>query len=406
MPEHSRQARKVVAVIPAAGRGRRAPGAVPKQFRELLGRPVLWHTLRCFEENPSVGGIIVALNPPDRDRFDAFASDFTKLRPAVDGGRERGDSVRSALMATTAEDEIVLIHDAVRPLVTSELVNRVIEETERSGAAIPALPATETVKEVSRGVVVRTPARRSLWNAQTPQGFRRDPLLAAFAEGAAAETGLVTDEATLLERMGVKVRVVPGDPHNIKVTTPEDFEKAEWFMGKRGPGKTADSPVRATAVASTRVGQGYDVHRLVPGKPLILGGITIPHSAGLEGHSDADVLTHAIIDALLGAAAAGDIGRHFPDDEECYRGISSLLLLGRVRNLLDERGMRVVNIDAVVMAQEPKLAPHIDAIREKLAETLKVPVESVSVKATTTEGLGFTGRSEGVAAQALAQVEK
>ncbi len=405
MHERSETAGKVVAVVPAAGRGTRMPGAVPKQFRKLLGRPVLWHTLCCFEETRSVGGIIVALNPADRARYEEFAGDFSKLRQAVDGGRARYDSVRSALSATTAEDEIVLIHDAVRPLVTRELIDRVIEETERSGAAIPALPATETVKEVRGGVVVGTPDRRSLWNAQTPQGFRRDTLLEAFAESAAAGTRPTTDEATLLERMGARVCIVPGDSLNIKMTTPEDFEKVEWFMGKRRPEKT-DIPAATAVVASTRVGQGYDVHRLVPGKPLILGGLTIPHSAGLEGHSDADVLTHAIIDALLGAAALGDIGRHFPDDDESYRGISSLVLLAKVRDLLGEKGVRMVNVDAVVMAQEPKLAPHMDAIRGKLAEAMGIPLEAVSVKATTTERLGFTGRSEGMAAQAVAQVEK
>ena len=398
-------ASKVVAVIPAAGRGTRMPGIVPKQFRPILGRPVLWHTLRCFEETPSVGGIIVAVNPADRARYEAFAGDFGKLRPAVEGGRERGDSVRFALGGTTEEDEIVLVHDAVRPLVTRELIDRVIEETERSGAAIPALPATETVKEVRGGVIVGTPDRRSLWNAQTPQGFSRNALLQAF-DRAAAGTHPATDEATLLERMGVKVRIVAGDSLNIKLTTPEDFEKVEWNMDMSGREKNADSPEPTRVVAATRVGQGYDVHRLVPGKPLILGGVTIPHPAGLDGHSDADVLSHAIIDALLGAAALGDIGRHFPDHDEAYRGISSLLLLAQVRGLLDGQGIRVVNVDAVVMAQEPKLAPHMDTIRGRLAEALRIPVESVSVKATTTEGLGFTGRSEGMAAQAVAQVEK
>ena len=405
MSEGGKTAGRAVAVIPAAGRGTRMPGAVPKQFRQLLGRPVLWHTLRCFEETPSVAGIIVALNPADRARYEAFAGDFGKLRPAVEGGPERSDSVRLALRETTEKDEVVLIHDAVRPLVTRELIDRVIEETERSGAAVPALPATETVKDVRGGVIVGTPDRRSLWNAQTPQGFRRNALLGAF-DRAAAGTHPATDEATLLERMGVKVRIVAGDSLNIKLTTPEDFEKVEWNMARRRRETTADSPEPAQVAAGTRVGQGYDVHRLVPGKPLILGGVTIPHSAGLEGHSDADVLTHAVIDALLGAAALGDIGRHFPDDDETYRGISSLLLLAQVRDLLDGRGMRVVNVDAVVMAQEPKLAPHMDAIRGRLAEALRIPVESVSVKATTTEGLGFTGRSEGMAAQAVAQVEK
>ena len=244
-----------------------------------------------------------------------------------------------------------------------------------------------------------------MWNAQTPQGFRRNILLEAF-DSAAAGTHPATDEATLLERMGVKVRIVSGDSLNIKLTTPEDFEKAEWNMAHHPREKTVDNPAPARVVASTRVGQGYDVHRLVPGKPMILGGVTIPHPAGLEGHSDADVLTHAIIDALLGAAALGDIGRHFPDDDGKYRGISSLLLLAKVRDLLDGRGIRVVNVDAVVMAQEPKLAPHADTIRGKLAEALRIPVDSVSVKATTTEGLGFTGRSEGMAAQAVVQVEK
>ena len=390
---------KVVAIIPAAGRGSRAQGPIPKQYRLIHGKSVLWHTLKAFQESPLVSGIIVAINSSDRQYYEKLTGpgDFPKLYAPVIGGLERSNSVCAALQQTDEGDEIVLVHDAVRPFVTVELIDRVIAATVEFGSVIPALPVVETVKEIAGGVVVQTMERSRLWNVQTPQGFRRGALLAAYREIELSET--ITDEAMLVERSGRKVHVVDGDPHNVKLTSPEDFERAKWFMERHGTNENSISHIML------RIGQGYDVHRLKRDKPLILGGVTVSHPFGLDGHSDADVLTHAVIDALLGATALGDIGQHFPDDEEKYRGISSIKLLEQVRVLLDSRGISVVNVDAVVIAEVPKLAPYVNAIREVLAKTMQIDVKSVSIKATTTEGLGFVGRQEGIAAQAVVQVK-
>ena len=377
-------------------------GTRPKQYRSILGKPVLWHTLDCFERCQVVNAIITVVNPEHRAEYEQLVacSTFAKLRPAVEGGRERSDSVHAGLLATAAEDKIVLIHDAVRPVVTSNLIESVVTATLKHGAAIPALPVTETIKEVADGVVVASPDRTVLWSAQTPQGFLRDQLLAARGQWDA--TRPATDEAMLIERSGGTVHVVRGDIRNVKITTDADLERVSWSMRERAAAGAAE----AHATSMLRVGQGYDVHRLEQGRDLILGGVTVPHQMGLAGHSDADVLTHAVIDALLGAAALGDIGRHFPDDCEEYRGISSLELLARVGRLLRERGWRPVNVDAVIMAQEPRLSPFVEAMCHNMAGALRMPAEAVSVKATTTERLGFAGRCEGIAAQSVAQIEQ
>lgn len=377
-------------IIPAAGRGRRfAQDSTPKQYQLLQGRPILWHTLRCFQDNPSVQSIVVAIHPDDRDAFQEIAAGFPKLRPPTLGGAERTDSVRAALSSLPAATgtELVLVHDAVRPWVSIELVNAVCAATLLHGAAIPVMPVTETVKVVHGGVVAETPVRSTLYNAQTPQGFRRDILEQAFAMAAEPSVAAVpaTDEAALLERAGFIVHVVPGEAENVKITTVADL-----------PGAPS---------TELRVGTGYDVHAFADGRALILGGIRIEADAGLAGHSDADVLTHAVIDALLGGARMGDIGRLFPDSDAAYAGIDSLLLLQQVRDRLHARSIQIINIDAVIMAQAPKLAPHVDAMCAALAAALEVSVHRVSVKATTTERLGFVGRREGMAAQAIALLQ-
>lgn len=369
-------------IIPAAGRGHRFGGSsTPKQYQMLSGRPVLWHTLRCFEDSPLVQAIVVAIHADDIEAFEPIATGFSKLRPAVFGGAERVDSVTAGLasLPPAIADELVLVHDAVRPWVSADLVAAVIAAAQRHGAAIPALPVTETVKVVEEGVILESPTRSRLYNAQTPQGFHRTILEQAVASAASVATP-ATDEASLVERSGVAVHVIPGEVDNVKITT------------------AADLP--STATGELRVGMGYDVHAFSAGRPLILGGVHIDAEHGLAGHSDADVLTHAVIDALLGAARMGDIGRMFPDDDPAYEGIDSLLLLGRVRDRLRDAGVTVVNIDAVVMAQAPKLAPYIDGMCAAMAGVLEVPAGRVSVKATTTERLGFVGRREGLAAQA------
>ncbi|MBE3132740.1 MAG: 2-C-methyl-D-erythritol 2,4-cyclodiphosphate synthase, partial [Acidobacteria bacterium] len=292
--------------------------------------------------------------------------------------------------------DVVVVHDAARPFVSADLIARTIDAAIESGVAIPALAARDTIKEVTgadpRGrFVTRTLPRESIVFVQTPQAFRPDILREAIRLGRAGVD--VTDEASLAERAGHAVRVIEGDPRNIKITTPEDLEVAR--------GLVAESETRDTA-GLTRIGTGYDVHRLVAGRRLVLGGVVIPFALGLDGHSDADVLCHAVTDAILGAAAEGDIGRLFPDTDDRWKGASSLDLLARAVDLVRSKGYRAGNVDAVVMAERPRLAPHVDEITARLAATLGIPPDCVSVKGKTNEGLGEIGRGEAIAVHAVA----
>lgn len=382
---------RITAIVPAGGRGQRMGGERPKQYLPLGGRPILWHALAHLEASPLVTDIVLVVRGADLDYCRRQLSErggFAKIAALVPGGAERSASVYRGLQETRAD--MVLVHDAVRPFISEGLLERVVAATRAHGAALPALPVVETIKEVMGERVVSTPRRARLWQAQTPQGFDRALLLRAYR--AAGPDAVATDDAALVERLGHEVCVVPGEADNRKLTTPEDLAWAEWRMRAR----------EEMPAMGLRIGQGYDVHRLEEGRPLILGGVVVPFARGLAGHSDADVLTHAIIDALLGALSAGDIGQLFPDSDAQYKDISSLVLLEQVGNLLAERGARVLHIDASVVAQRPKLAPHLAAMRQTLAATLGLAVEQVSLKATTTERLGFVGREEGMAAQAVA----
>lgn len=389
----------VVAIIPAAGRGRRVGGELPKQYRPLQGKPLLWHTLNLFEGCPVVQGIILVIHPEDRalcrEQVLGGEEGFAKVRQVVDGGAERFESVLAGLQATGEADEIIVVHDAARPFVSAALIHRVIAAAVRYDAAIAAVPAIDTIKEVEEKVVVRTLPRSRMWCAQTPQAFRRELLQEAYSRLTPGEGA--TDEAGLIERLGKPVQIVVGEHKNFKVTTVEDLAEAEWRMSKSG--ETEKPRDRR------RVGQGYDVHRLQSGRDLVLGGIHVDHPRGLEGHSDADVLTHAIIDALLGATGLGDIGRQFPDSDPAYKDISSLILLESVGEMLSKRGVEVLNVDAVIVAQSPRLAPYLGAMSDAMSRVLHLPSERISLKATTTEGLGFVGREEGIAAQAVALVD-
>lgn len=381
---------RITAIIPAAGRGQRMGADRPKQYLPLGGRPVLWHVLARLEASPLVTDIVLVVRREDMDYCRSQLSEsggFAKVVAFVPGGAERSASVYRGLLETRAD--MVLVHDAVRPFISEGLLERVVAATREHGAALPALPVVETIKEVADDLVVGTPRRERLWQAQTPQGFDRELLLRAYH--AAGTDAVATDDAALVERLGHTVCVVPGEADNRKLTTPEDLAWAEWRVRAR----------EEVPAMGLRIGQGYDVHRLEEGRPLILGGVTVPFDRGLAGHSDADVLTHAVIDALLGALAAGDIGQLFPDSDAQYKDISSLVLLEQVGTLIAERGARIQHIDAVVAAQRPKLAPHIAAMRQALAATLGLDVGQVSLKATTTERLGFVGREEGMEAQAV-----
>lgn len=379
---------KVSAIVVAAGRSTRMGDGPKKQYRLLAGRPVLVHTLQILAHTPLVGEMVLVV-PPGEEPWcrEEIVNRYglSKVMAVVPGGDTRQESVWAGLEVLTPGG-VVLVHDGVRPFVTPEQIERVTDAAWEVGAATLGVPPKDTVKlDTPDGTSARTLPRGHLWLVQTPQAFRYEVLVEAHR--LAREQGFAgTDDTSLAEFAGYAVRMVNGSYANIKITTPEDWAFAEALVGG----------------ALVRTGFGYDVHRLVDDRKLILGGVEIPFERGLLGHSDADVLTHAVMDALLGAAGAGDIGRLFPDHDPAYRGVSSLILLGRVGGLLRERGLEPVHLDAVIVAQAPRLAPYITQMAENLARVLGVLPETVNIKATTTEGLGFTGLGEGIAGYAVA----
>jgi len=380
-------------MIVAAGSGRRFGGELPKQYQDLSGRPMLAWTLEAFQRCKVIDHIVLVVAPAERDRATALVERFgiDKVRRIEDGGQRRSNSVRRGLSVLPEDCTTVAIHDGARPLVAPESIERVVAAAERSGAAILAVPARDTVKRAQGQSVAATEDRSQLHLAQTPQVFRLRLIQRAY--DAAPDQESITDDAQLVEQLGEPVTLVPGDPTNLKVTEPGDMDHAAALLD-------------AGSGSEPRVGTGIDAHRLVEGRPLILGGVTIPHPRGLLGHSDADVLAHAICDALLGAAGLGDLGRHFPPSDPELRGISSLVLLTRVAALVREAGHQIGNIDATIVCQQPHLAPHVQTMRENLGGALGIAAARVSVKATTTEGLGFTGEEEGIAAQAVTLLHK
>jgi 2-C-methyl-D-erythritol 4-phosphate cytidylyltransferase/2-C-methyl-D-erythritol 2,4-cyclodiphosphate synthase len=384
--------KKIAVIIAAAGSGNRMGSGIPKQYMEILGKPVLTRSVEAFENNASTDEIYLVVNQDFtdfcRELYLGERSGMGKVKGIVPGGAQRQDSVYAALSTIPEDVDFVLVHDGARPFVTEETIEALIEGTVKHGAAVAAVPVKDTIKSAEDGIFSETLDRSRLYSIQTPQGFGRKLLKQAY-ERAFSENFYGTDDAVLVEKMGEKVYLVKGDYHNIKITTKEDIILGEAILGEE-----------------TRIGTGYDVHRLTEGRKLILGGVEIPFDKGLLGHSDADVLIHAIMDALLGAAALGDIGRHFPDNDESYRGISSLLLLKRVGGLLTESGCRIGNIDAVVIAQRPKIAPYIGEMTARIAETLDIEENRINIKGTTTEKLGFCGREEGIAAQASVLIRR
>jgi 2-C-methyl-D-erythritol 4-phosphate cytidylyltransferase/2-C-methyl-D-erythritol 2,4-cyclodiphosphate synthase len=381
----------VWAVIPAAGRGERMGASMPKVLLPLLGKPVLWWTLSACEDCDAIDA--VCLVAPGEVICEAARWGFRKLLRTTRGGKTRGESVLAGLEALPGNAAIAVIHDGARPCVTSQTLSAVAEAA-REGGAASGFPARDTIQQAGTdGFVEVTPERAALWAVQTPQAFGaaeiRDAYRRARAEGFEA-----TDDVAVARRYGIRVRLTAGDPGNIKVTSPVDLAAAAGILAAR----TGRTPV------GVRVGIGTDTHRLEAGRPLILGGVAVPYARGLAGHSDADVLTHAVIDALLGAAALDDIGTLFPDTDERYRGADSIVLLREVCAKLRAAGLRAVNVDATVIAQRPRLREYIADMRARLAEALGIAPEAVSVKATTTEGLGPEGRGEGITAHAIAAV--
>ena len=381
----------VVAIIAAGGRGRRFGADRPKQLVELSGMSILERTVRAFVEAPSVHEIVVAVPPELSVEPPGWLRATCKPLTVVPGGERRQDSVASAFDQVPQRADIVVIHDAARPFVTAGLIANTIEAALETGAALAALQSRDTVKQaMNHGGAARVAAtlpREQIYLAQTPQAFRRNVLQEAIALGRGGVDA--TDEAALTERAGHPVRLVEGDPRNIKITTPDDLLWAEALMESRED-------------HGTRVGTGYDLHRLSPGRPLIIGGVSIPFSHGLDGHSDADVLCHAVTDAILGAVSAGDIGRHFPDTDARWKGAASLDLLRRAMDVVRARGFEVGNVDAVIIAEHPKLAPYVDAMRANLALAMGIEPDAVSVKGKTNEGVGELGRGEAIAVHAVA----
>ena len=326
-------------------------------------------------------------------------------RTGAPGGAERSDSILNALEAAREFDpELVAVHDAVRPFITPAQISAVLARAGEAGAAILALPATDTIKEVEGGIIRRTIDRRLIWRAQTPQAFRYEMLLRANAEARTAglPPALTTDDSLLIENLGLEVAVVEGSAHNIKITTPEDFILAQRLFEEM----SKESPQSANTNPAFRTGIGNDIHRLVEGRKLILGGIEIPFEKGLLGHSDGDSLSHAITDALLGAAGLGDIGTHFSDKDPRWAGADSRVFLRHVRSLILERGYQIYSIDATILAEKPKMMPHVEAMRASLAGTLEIDPSQINIKAKTNEGLDAIGRGEAIAALASALISR
>jgi 2-C-methyl-D-erythritol 4-phosphate cytidylyltransferase/2-C-methyl-D-erythritol 2,4-cyclodiphosphate synthase len=380
--------------VVAAGRGARFGGEQPKQYAMLAGRPLLHHSLAALAGHPAVAGVRAVIHADDLALYERAAEGLALL-DHVPGGASRQDSVRLGLESLEElAPERVLIHDGARPLLPTEVIDRVLRALDRTPGAIAALPLTDTLKREQDGLIADTVARQGLWRAQTPQGFHYPAILAAHWDAHRTAKGAeLTDDAAVAERAGLPVALVEGSPRNLKVTTPEDLARAEALLTGSGGG-----------AQETRAGSGFDVHRFGPGDHVNLCGVRVPHDRALVGHSDADVALHALTDALLGALGAGDIGVHFPPTDERWRGADSAIFLRDARERVAARGGRIANVDVTLICEAPKLAPHRAAMVARLAELLELAPERVNVKATTTEGLGFTGRGEGIAAQASATI--
>lgn len=370
----------VTAIIVAAGASRRM-GFDKLSYRLPDGRTVLETSCALFAAHPAVDELVLVAGG-NRPQCEAIAAACPKPCTVVQGGATRADSVRSGLAA--AKGQLVAIHDAARPFTGEEIITAALQAAAESGAAAPAVPVKDTIKVADQdGKVVATPDRATLYAVQTPQCFDRALYLQALEAVSGEKASLVTDDCSLFELAGLPVTLTAGDYANLKITTKEDLQKEKTM----------------------RIGHGYDVHRLVEDRKLILGGVEVPYEKGLLGHSDADVLLHAVMDAVLGAAALGDIGQHFPDTDPAYKGADSLALTREVAKIIAAHGYKVGNIDATILCQRPKLAPHIPAMRQNIADAFGLPLDAVSVKATTEEHLGFTGEGLGIAAHAVALIE-
>lgn len=377
---------ETVALIVAAGRGERAGGGVPKQFRELAGRPVLRWAIETFLRHGRIDGVQVVIHSDDRGRYEAATAGL-RLRPAVTGDATRAGSVLRGLEALAKSPPTqVLIHDGARPLVSSALIDRVADALDTADAAAPLLPVTDTLRRKTASGYELVP-RESLVRAQTPQGFRFEKIFEAHRRFVGEPA---TDDLALAERANLTIAAVPGEETNIKLTTADDFIAAERLA--------------LSSLLDVRTGSGFDAHRFGPGDHVWLCGVKIPHTSSLVGHSDADVGLHALTDAILGALGAADIGAHFPPSDARWRGASSHMFLNHAADMVRKRGGVIAHADVTLICESPKVSPHREIMRARIAEILQIDIGRVSVKATTSDGLGFTGRSEGIAAQAVATI--
>jgi len=380
----------VAAIVVAAGRGLRSGGEIPKQYKEIAGEPVLRRALRLFLGHAGISVVQSVIHPADHVLYDS-ATRGLPLPPPVHGGATRQESVLAGLTALEhVPPDLVLIHDAARPFASPALIDRAIAAGRSSGAAIPVLPVADTVKTIDiQGRVTGTLDRERLRVVQTPQSFGFRALLDAHRRAVREGRHEFTDDAALAEWAGMTVTTFPGEADNVKLTTPEDFMKAAAHI---------DDP------ADIRVGTGHDVHAFGDGDHVMLGGIRIAHDRGLKGHSDADVVLHALVDAILGALGEGDIGAHFPPSDPQWKGASSDRFLQFAAGRVAARGGRIAHLDVTIVCEAPKIGPHRDAMRTRIAQIAGIVIDRVAVKATTSEGLGFTGRREGIAAAATATV--
>lgn len=384
----------VAVVIVAGGSGLRAGGERPKQYQLVGGKPLIWWTIRAFATHPGVTHVQVVIADDHRSWFDEAASDF-KIRPAVGGGGTRQESCLRGLEALEALSPAkVLIHDAARPFASQDLISHVIAWLDRHPAVLPGLPVIETLKKAPGGIVAGTVDRTSMWTAQTPQGFHFAPILAAHRSAAADRIDTLTDDAAVAERAGIPVTMVPGRGENRKVTTADDLTQADLMLTAKAMAELPD----------VRVGQGFDIHPFTEGSAVTLCGVTIPCKRKLAGHSDADVALHALTDAILGAIGEGDIGMHFPPSDPQWKGAASSIFLTKAVKLVAARGGRIANADISIIAEAPKIAPHIATMKQGLSAVLGISADRIAIKATTAEKLGALGRGEGIAALAVATV--
>lgn len=389
------QLSKITAIILAAGIGRRMGTDISKQYLTIDGKPILVHTLENFEKAQSISNIIIVVSKVDIEYVQKEVRDKYQISKVTDitiGGKERQDSVKCGLECLDDDTDIVVIHDGVRPFISTEYIELLVKNVGEKRAITLGVPVKDTVKSVkSDGYISKTLDRSELWLTQTPQVFLRNVICKAYAQ--AYRDGIYgTDDAALVERMGIPVMMMPGSNQNIKITTPEDLVIGEYILKQRSN--------------VMKVGIGYDSHRLVKGRSLILGGVEIPSDMGLLGHSDADVLLHAICDAILGALGDGDIGKHFPDNDPAYKDISSLKLLQIVKERALAQGFGVGNVDATIIVEKPKLSSYMTKMIHNISQILEINSSMVNIKASTNEGLGFVGRNEGIAVFSVVTIQE